>query len=162
MHCLLVHRLSVSPTRFIRAAIGIALALALGAAPAPVQAEPKAGVTSGPWRCQVFDLEQRVAGNVADWLYKNAASGPDNVLVLSGTGRAQGYVTLCAWDSGFAAAHWLAQEEERKRHDAEVDSRRQELRKMREDEGGRLFSDEAVDFDEDEKNKKNKKKGKKQ
>jgi len=112
-----------------------------------VSAEPLSGATSGPWRCRSFDLTQGIEGSIADWLYQYAATGPDNVLVLSGSDSSRSYVTICAWDSGFAAAHWLAQEEERRRHEQEVEARKKQMRKSASDEG-RLFSEEAVEFED--------------
>jgi len=135
---------------------GLAIGLALDVSIA--SAGPTSGATSGPWRCRAFDLDQTVEGAIADWLYQHAATGPGNVLVLSGADSTRGYVTLCAWDSGFAAAHWLAQEEERRRHEEEVQSRQERIRKQNKTKDGRLFSDDVVEFEESEQKKQGRKK----
>ncbi|HCP46796.1 MAG TPA: hypothetical protein DIU15_12190 [Deltaproteobacteria bacterium] len=143
---------------FLMALLVGAILLGLVSLVAPAAAEPNRGATSGPWRCQSFDMERTMQGTIADWLYQHASTGPDNVLVLSGADSNRGYVTLCAWDSGFAAAHWLAQEEERRRHEEEVQARKEKLQRGRTAGDTSLFPEDIVEFEESDEKKQGRKK----
>ena len=115
------------------------------------EADDSAGAIAGPWRCKTFFAEENVDQLAASWLYRYAATGPDVVIsLIQSSSSPRAGSTLCAWNSGFAAAQWLEEEKARRAHEATVKARKDRLRKHSRKGGPELFPEDEPLEEEDE------------